>query len=303
MSEDKKDTKVDVSSTTVEKGLDIAKEFVGKLVSPPVEELGLLIKDQISFWRFNNQVKILNKAKALCEKNQINVKAIPPKLLCPYLENASLEDDEELQNKWANLLVNMVDSRQNIENHVFPYILSQLSKDEFDVVEMALQEKERRVAELEEELQIFQSEKASIEAQLKEELAELKKKRDAAKPGGKWVMNKEAWKRGSEIRSVERKLSSLEYREASLRRRIDAPERIPEENLEEFEVANVIRLGLAKVHYVASAGTHSIDIPNRDEDSTFGSSVDFDIDIETESFTVLTELGELFVDACRDKRT
>ena len=60
--------KTDISSTAVEKGLDLAKGFVDKLVSPPIEELGLLIKDQVSYWRFSNQIKILNKAKILCEK-------------------------------------------------------------------------------------------------------------------------------------------------------------------------------------------------------------------------------------------
>ena len=132
MNDESKETKIDVSSTAVEKGIDIAKDFADKLVLPPIEELGLLVRDQISYWRFSNQVKILNKAKSIREKNNVSVKSIPPKLLCPYLDNASLEDDDDLQDKWATLLVNMVDSKQNIQNHVFPYILSQLSKDEFD---------------------------------------------------------------------------------------------------------------------------------------------------------------------------
>ena len=61
MSDNKKTSKVDVSSTAIEKGIDIAKSFVDKLVLPPIEELGLLIKDQISFWRFNNQIKIVRR--------------------------------------------------------------------------------------------------------------------------------------------------------------------------------------------------------------------------------------------------
>ena len=36
--------------------------------------------------------------------------------------------------EWAILLGNMVDSEQNIENHVFPYILSQISSNEFEAV-------------------------------------------------------------------------------------------------------------------------------------------------------------------------
>ena len=57
MSDEKKDAKVDISSTAIEKGIDIAKSFVDKLVLPSVEELGLLVRDQMSYWRFSNQVR------------------------------------------------------------------------------------------------------------------------------------------------------------------------------------------------------------------------------------------------------
>ncbi|EIJ36998.1 Abi-alpha family protein [Thiothrix nivea] len=264
MSDDKK---IDVSSTTIEKGIDVAKSFVDKLVSPSIEELGLLVKDQISLWRFNNQIKILNKAKSICEKNQINVTAIPAKLLCPYLENASLEDDNELQDKWAILLVNMVDSKQNIQNHVFPYILSQLSKDEFNLLESVLIEKKRRTSELEKELASFCKDKENIENNLKSELLDLEKNLKELSPNGKYAYSKESMELRSSIRSISGELQSIKFKESRLKRKIATPEVIPEQNLKEFEMANIIRLGLAKVVYESNAGTHSIDIPAGDRDS------------------------------------
>lgn len=298
MSDGKKDSKVDISSTAIEKGIDIAKSFVDKLVLPPIEELGLLVRDQISYWRFSNQIKILNKAKEICERNEVSVKAIPPKLLCPYLENASLEDDDALQDKWAILLVNMADSRQNIQNHVFPYILSQLSKEEFNLLESVLIEKERRVSELQNELSEFLTNRAGIEDELKTKLAALNEQLKSLSPNGLHVFSKEAMEIRSSIRSAEMKLRSLEYRESMLKRRVAAPQMIPEQNIKEFEMANIIRLGLAKVVYEASAGTHSIEIPGERDSYT---SVDFDIEIETETSTILTELGELFIEACRER--
>ena len=47
------------------------------------------------------------------------------------------------------------------------------------------------------------------------------------------------------------------------------------------------------------AGTHSIDIPARDQDSDI--SVDFDVEIDTNTSTILTELGEMFIEACQEK--
>ena len=82
-------------------------------------------------WRFKNQVKMLNRAKDYCEKHNIEPKKISLKVLSPLLEYSSLEEEEVMQDKWSILLSNLIDSEQIIENHVFPYILSQLSTDEF----------------------------------------------------------------------------------------------------------------------------------------------------------------------------
>ncbi len=130
-------TEINISSKAIEKGLDAAKGFLSKLIGPAVEETGLLLKDHVAMWRFGNQVKMLNKARAKCEKHGISPKQISPKLLVPLLEGASLEEDEEMQDKWANMLTNMVDPDQNLQNHVFPYILGQLSKLEFEFLEQS----------------------------------------------------------------------------------------------------------------------------------------------------------------------
>ena len=299
MNDENKTTKVDVSSTAIEKGIDIAKSFVDKLVLPSLEELGLLVRDQISFWRFNNQIKILTKAKSICEKNSISVKAIPPKLLCPYLENASLEDDDELQDRWAILLVNMVDSQQNLQNHVFPYILSQLSKDEFTLLESVLIEKEKRVSKLKNELSVFLTNRSGLENEFKSKLKELNEKLMTLSTDDKHGYSKEAMEIMLSISSAQTELRTLSLRETLFKRGIAASQIIPEKNIKEFEIANITRLGLAKVVYEASAGTHSIEIPGGERDSD--TSVDFDIEIDTDTSTILTELGELFIAACRIK--
>lgn len=301
MTDEKKSTKFDISSTAIEKGIEVAKDFAEKLVLPSIEELGLLVRDQISYWRFNNQVKILTKAKLACEKNNISIKAISPKLLCPYLEYASLEDDPEIQENWAALLSNMVDSQQNIQNHVFPYILSQLSKDEFKLLESVFKAKRQRVAELTQDLNRFLESRPGIERQLQEKGAALKKKIDELNPEGLNKYSSEAWPLRSQLRDVNQELSLLKYKESSIKRKISAPQTIPEQNIKEFEIANIIRLGLAKVVYEASAGTHSIEIPGGEPDSY--RSVDFDIQIDTETQTILTELGELFVEACSERQS
>jgi len=76
---------------------------------------------------------MVNQAQA-CKGHNISPKQISLKLLSPLLEYSSLEEDDELLAKWSFLLGNLVDSDQkNTDNHVFPYILSQISKDEFNL--------------------------------------------------------------------------------------------------------------------------------------------------------------------------
>ena len=123
---------LNIKSSTIEKGFDLVKDFVGKLIGPTIEEVGLLFSDKIKYYRFKNQVNILIKAKAYVQKKDINLKEIPTKILVPLLENASLEDNSEMQDKWANMIGNLADSEQNLQNQIFPYLLSQVSKEEYD---------------------------------------------------------------------------------------------------------------------------------------------------------------------------
>lgn len=123
---------LNIKSSTLEKGLDLIKDFVGKLIGPTIEEIGLLFSDKIKYFRFKNQVDILVKAEKYVKEKKIKIKEVPIKILVPLLENASLEDDSEMQEKWANMIGNLADSEQNLQNQIFPYLLGQVSKEEYE---------------------------------------------------------------------------------------------------------------------------------------------------------------------------
>lgn len=134
---------LNIKSSTIEKGLEIAKDFVDKLIGPSVEQIGLLFADNIKYFRFKNQVKILIKAKEYVESKNIDTKSIPLKILVPLIEKASLEENEELQNKWAIMITNLADSKKNLQNQIFPYILGQISIEEYEEL-YTLNEKEKK---------------------------------------------------------------------------------------------------------------------------------------------------------------
>jgi DNA integrity scanning protein DisA with diadenylate cyclase activity len=124
------DNQLNIKSSTIEKGLDLAKGFLGKIISPSVEQVGLLVADNIKVWRFKNQIRLLNNVEKYVSKKGINSKTVPIKILLPLLENSSLEENNDIISLWENLLINYVDANKNFTSTVYPKILSELSSNE-----------------------------------------------------------------------------------------------------------------------------------------------------------------------------
>lgn len=174
------DKDINIKSSTIEKGLELAKDFLGKLIFPTVEEVGLLISGNVRYLRFKNEVNILLKAREYVESKNITLKEIPIKILVPLLDQASLEDNETLQDKWAKMLVNMVDSKNNLQNQIFPYILSQISIEEFtELGELIKREKQHSEIRFELAEAIKQDQFSS-----KNETKKLRKEIDQIEQGG-----------------------------------------------------------------------------------------------------------------------
>ncbi|OXA85210.1 Abi-alpha family protein [Flavobacterium hibernum] len=123
-------TKFDITSTAIEKGIDLIAGFIEKLAGSSLEEAGLLLSDKIRTRRLRNQIKIFSDAKRIAEENNLSIKHINLKTLIPLLEFSSLEEDETLQKKWSNLIVKFSDANQHYESSIFPFILNQLSASE-----------------------------------------------------------------------------------------------------------------------------------------------------------------------------
>lgn len=294
--------KINITSTALEKGIDLAKDFLDKLVMPAVEETGLLLKDRVTLWKFKNQVQMLNKAKVYCEKNNISTKQVSLKLLCPLLDYSGIEEDEVLQDKWAILLSNMVDSDQNIENHVFPYILSQLSTNEFLVLEKVYDDKLARIEKYTKELEEFRKSRPEIELKLNKEIEEFQSKINELEKAKQRPFN-EIWELQKEKRKLETKLGSLKYKESSIQRNINQQETVPYGSLKDFEISNLIRLGVVKEEKDFYANSQTLEIPYEREPDYERShlTVDLNIDVESNTDNILTELGELFINACKEK--
>lgn len=125
---------LNIKSSTIEKGLDLASGFAKQLLGPLVEELGLYFADGLKLRRAKNIAVIFEKIKKECEEKNIPIKQLNLKVIHPFLENASLEEDEDLQDTWTNLMVNYLDSTKNLTSTVYPSILAQLSTEDLKLL-------------------------------------------------------------------------------------------------------------------------------------------------------------------------
>ena len=104
--------------------LDKTEKLMSKLFGPSIKEYGELFADNIRFKRLKNQVKIFNKTRELLDKNNLEARELNLKTIVPLVEKSSVEEDELLQDKWANLIANIATTP---ENGLEPRLINTLS--------------------------------------------------------------------------------------------------------------------------------------------------------------------------------
>ncbi|HFQ4907508.1 TPA: Abi-alpha family protein [Vibrio vulnificus] len=104
--------------------------FVSKFISAPLEQCTGILEDKLRFMRWERRVRLMAKAEELMKQQALSGPDIPIPLknAIPFLEHASLEENDTLQDMWAQLLVNGTHSQTGISlDRSFIEILSQLS--------------------------------------------------------------------------------------------------------------------------------------------------------------------------------
>ena len=79
-------------------------KFLGLLVRPGAEQVGEWIGDRIQIARHQNIEKVVSKAKAKLDADGTEPRPIPTKILFPIIDKCSVEDEEDMIDRWANLL-------------------------------------------------------------------------------------------------------------------------------------------------------------------------------------------------------
>src|SRR5690606_27324883 len=144
------------------------------------------------------------------------------------------------------LISNLVDSEQNIENHVFPYVLSQLSLNEYEALEKSFLNKKARVEKYNQEMDAYEREFPEREKIIIEKIEAHKDNFS-----NKWKFEKE--------------LMELKYQKTRNLNLINEREVIDDNNLKEFEISNLVRLGLARTIMKHCVYANPIQLPTKRE--------------------------------------
>jgi Abortive infection alpha len=132
-----------IETKALDETVKSAKTILGKLFGPAADEFGMQLADNMRVRRLRNQLKCLEKVQAIVEKEGVTMKQIDFKALFPLMEGTALEEDDDLQNMWANLFTNYIDAAKLLGTHVYPDILRQLSSDEVQTLKTMMGNRER----------------------------------------------------------------------------------------------------------------------------------------------------------------
>ncbi|MBS9777318.1 MAG: DUF4393 domain-containing protein [Gammaproteobacteria bacterium] len=80
--------------------------FLAKVLGEPIEMAAGILGDKLKFMRWERQIRFMDRVNEVNCKRGIEGKEVPvpPKLVIPIIENASLEEDDLLQDLWVNLI-------------------------------------------------------------------------------------------------------------------------------------------------------------------------------------------------------
>jgi len=119
------------TAITTGKAIDLTDKvgsFVGRVFGDLVTDAAGIYADKLHYYRQANLLKLEEKHEALLKSRNIDKPMpLPPKYGVPLLQSAAAEDDDSLQDMWAELLTNFRDPNYQNSRHIaFAGLLSQL---------------------------------------------------------------------------------------------------------------------------------------------------------------------------------
>lgn len=84
--------------------------FFAQVFKEPITEISGMLTDRLKFARWRRLVEMQGEVNEILKTRSLSdTRSVPPKLALPLLQEASIEDDSDLQKLWNHLLANAMD--------------------------------------------------------------------------------------------------------------------------------------------------------------------------------------------------
>ena len=92
-------------------------KFLSQFIGGPLEQGFGIIEDKLKYLRWERQIRLIDRTHAFMDErgSQMRFRPVPLNVAIPIFERASLEEDDDLQDLWARLLVNAADADSGIQ--------------------------------------------------------------------------------------------------------------------------------------------------------------------------------------------
>ena len=116
----------ELSTEAVKQALQPVGDMLRKIIGPLADEMGESMGVVARHYRYKLGVKMYQKTERMLTDAGINPYTVPPRLFLPMIENASMQDDDDLHTRWAALLANAAASPDSVHPS-FIEVLRQLT--------------------------------------------------------------------------------------------------------------------------------------------------------------------------------
>ena len=120
---------------------------VRTVAGPAAKEVGLILEDQLKSWRLNNLINISERITRISNEKGLtreNLRALNKSIGLQMLEKASYEEDTELQEMWANLMITAASGNDDDDPADFyktlSHILADMSKWDCQLLSVVVEE-------------------------------------------------------------------------------------------------------------------------------------------------------------------
>ncbi|MFO3723932.1 Abi-alpha family protein [Pseudomonas sp. HLMP] len=118
---------------TTSQAIEAAREvggFISKFISGSLEQGLGIFEDKLKYLRWERSIRLAQRAEELMAQAGLTTpsRPVPLKLMLPLLQGATLEEDDDIQDRWAALLVNA--ANENFDGEIrrsYTVILEQLT--------------------------------------------------------------------------------------------------------------------------------------------------------------------------------